>query len=160
MSGSDKTRELAEAHWNQHVEPVLKSLFTDTFLAGAAVVPSVIADWVAAMPISPAAEPSSAVPPPAPAPRVRSAPAGHAEGAPAPLRRRLRPLKGASAAAYDAVTKAGKPLTSRELLGRLREWDGGSPSEARDNSLLAAMRRLRNSGWLDFDGTHYSIPPG
>lgn len=160
MSRSDKTRELAEAHWSQHVEPMLKRLFTDTFLAGAAVVPSVIADWVAAMPISPAAEPAPAVPSPGPIPGARSAPGGCAEGAPAPPRRPTRPLKGASAAAYDAVTKAGKPLTSRELLGRLREWDGGLPSEARDNSLLAAMRRLRKSGWLDFDGTHYSIPPG
>ena len=157
MGDSDWAAERAEEYWRLHAEPVLKRVVIDAFLSGTAVVPPALANWLASAPIGRGAEAVTPPPPPEPAQQV---PPGAKEVAapqagPRP-KRSPRPLKGVSAAAYDLVKRAGKPLTSRELLGQLRDWDGGERTEARDNSLLAAMRRLRKAGWVDFDGTHYS----
>lgn len=169
MSNSKWAEELAEAYWRRvepalkrsvldAVEPVLKRCVLDAVLNGTAAVPSALENWWASAPFGPAAEARPAPAVQGPAGRTHLETSAVAAPKVGPERKRSpRPLKGVSAAAYDIVKRAGRPLTSRELLGLLREWDGRERTEERDNTLLAAMRRMRKAGWLDYDKTHYTL---
>lgn len=163
----------AEAYWERHVAPVMRRLVIDAVRHGAAISPAAFADWLAATPagLADGAEPVAPAPdPPSEASLGQDGVAAHeaagaqgrASATPQPeavADATRRPLQGLSKATYDIVERTGKPMTSRELLNALREREGGKKSPERDNTLLAAMRRVRKAGVIAWDGTHYRPLP-
>lgn len=152
MEDSSRDIELAEAYWRNSVEPLLRPIVIGAYVEGAKAVRKSVSDWLSA----------------APGIRVETADGtaaradvveGSAErSARSSASLQGRPLRGAGLAAYEIVERDG-PLTSRELLGELRKREGGKKNDERDNTLLAAIRRLRKAGRLSYDGTHYTLPP-
>lgn len=159
MSDDEGLKKMAEAYWKS-IEPDIKRPVIEAFMRGAAHVTAAVADWVATMPVAPGATTSPRLTPaPANEEAASSSPAARRRASSAPRRSRsARPLKGLSAAAYDIVKGLDVPIGSRDLLHLLRERDDMPTSEGRDNSLMAAMRRLRDAGYLDYENGFYSMP--
>jgi hypothetical protein len=151
MSDETRDREHAEAYWRDVVEPTLKRLIIETHMDGAKNGRLPFTQWLQSMPI---ARTETVKPPGKKAGSAKRA-ASRITSPSAPARN--RPLRGAGLAAFDAVKRRGS-LTSRELLGELRKMDGGRLNDQRDNTLLAAIRRLRQTGRLAYDGVHYTLP--
>ncbi len=151
MSDETRDREHADAYWREVVEPALKPVIIEAYMDGMKKGRLPYTEWLQSMPI-PRAE--TVKPPEKRAvPTKRVGPRSARPSAPS----QNRALRGAGLAAFDAVKRAGS-LTSRELLGELRKMDGGRRNDQRDNTLLAAIRRLRQTGRLAYDGVHYTLP--
>lgn len=149
MDDTENDREHAEAFWRDVAQRPLHDLIVAAHMDGAKWGRKPFAEWLQTVPGIRMETVKS------PVKKATGTNKTVATRSGAPMQ--TRALRGAGLAAFEAVRKAG-PLTSLELLEELRKPDGGRVSEQRDNTLLAAMRRLRNTGRLAYDGTHYTVP--
>ncbi|WP_152997466.1 hypothetical protein [Methylobacterium sp. GXS13] len=152
MNDTENDREHAEAFWRDVAQRPLHDLIVVAHMDGAKWGRKPFADWLQTVP---GIRMQTVKSPVKKAAAAKKRVAKNSTRSVAPTQ--TRALRGAGLAAFDAVRKAG-PLTSLQLLEELRKPDGGRVSEQRDNTLLAAMRRLRNTGRLAYDGTHYTVP--
>lgn len=157
MDDEEQRMAMAVASW-ERAQPKIRDAFINEFLLATTFIPSVVANWAAAV-ISGA----SVADQPGPPTEELAAPATRAarrtpEARHAPRHTKTRPLKGLSAITYQIVKNSNEPILSNDLLHKLREQDDQEQSESRDNSLMAAMRRLKNAGHLHYENDRYSIP--